>query len=30
MIHPKKDIFKTYYIESTHDISKQDLEKLEN
>lgn len=30
LIHPKKDIFKTYYIESLHDISKQDLEKLEN
>ncbi len=30
LIHPKKDIFKTYYIESLNDISKQDLEKLEN
>ena len=30
LIHPKKDVFKTYYIESLHDISKQDLEKLEN
>lgn len=30
LIHPKKDIFKTYYVKSSDEISEKDIKKLEN
>lgn len=30
LIHPKKDIFKTYYVKSFDEISEKDIKKLEN
>lgn len=30
LIHPKKDIFKTYYVKSSNEISEKDIKKLEN